>query len=56
MPVRALRPRGVRRRPRVPAERQALREVAYRQAVRAFRTWIVKEGARQYRVLSGGRD
>ena len=56
MPVRASRPRGVRRRPRTPDERRALREVACRQAVRAFRTRIVREGARQYRLLPGGQD
>jgi hypothetical protein len=45
MPVRASRPRGVRGRPRAPDERRALQQVAYRQAVRAFRTRIVREGA-----------
>ena len=54
MPVRASRPRGVRGRPRAPDERRALQQVAYRQAVRAFRTRIVREGARQDRLLSGG--
>jgi len=54
MPVRASRPRGVRGRPRAPDGRRALQQVAYRQAVRAFRTRIVREGARQDRLLSGG--
>ncbi|MER3455927.1 MAG: hypothetical protein C4303_07420 [candidate division GAL15 bacterium] len=40
VPLRAARPRGARRRPRRQDERLALRWVGYRQAQRAFSTWI----------------
>ncbi len=53
MPLRAGRPRGIRTRPRAEAERLALRWVAYRQAVRAFSTWIRRQGPRAYRLTTG---
>ncbi|MDR7433046.1 MAG: hypothetical protein QN133_10845 [Armatimonadota bacterium] len=53
MPLRAARPRGVRARPREEEEQLALRWVAYRQARRAFSTWIRKEGPRAYRLVVG---
>ncbi|MGH2404841.1 MAG: hypothetical protein ACRDGN_10300 [bacterium] len=52
MPLRASRPRGVRRRPRDPGEARALREVALRVGRRAFSTWIRQTGPRNYRLQS----
>ncbi|MCS7235106.1 MAG: hypothetical protein RMM30_03915 [Armatimonadota bacterium] len=54
MPVRAGRRRGVRRRPRSEDELAALRRVNYRVARRAFSTWILREGPKAYRLVSGG--
>ncbi len=54
MPLRASRPRGVRRRPRDPGEARALREVALRVGRRAFSTWILKTAPRTYRLQSIG--
>lgn len=53
MPLRAARRRGVRRRPRDRAQTMALRELTLRVARRAFQTWLVQEGPRRYRLLSG---
>lgn len=52
MPLRAARPRGVRRRPRDDAKMVALRVLAERVARRAFRSWLIQEGPRRYRLLS----
>lgn len=52
MPLRASRPRGVRRRPRDPGEVRALREIALRVGRRAFSTWILKTDPGIYRLQS----
>lgn len=52
MPLRASRPRGVRRRPRDPGEARLLQELALRIGRRAFSTWIIKTAPRTYRLRS----
>ena len=54
MPLRAARPRGVRRRPKGEGETRALRELALRIARRTYRTWLLREGPRRYRLTSAG--
>jgi hypothetical protein len=55
MPLRAARPRGVRRHPRGRDEAAALRELSLRVGRRAFQTWLLREGPRRYRLVSGLR-
>lgn len=52
MPLRAARPRGIRRRPRDPSEARALRQLALRIGRRTFSTWIVRTAPRVYRLTS----
>lgn len=54
MPLRAARPRGVRRRPRDKDEMFALRELTLRIARRTYQAWLLQEGPRRYRLVSAG--
>ncbi len=56
MPLRAARPRGIRRRPRDPSAARALRALALRIGKRAFSTWIVQVGLRAYRLTPRRQD